>query len=122
MPAEVHRAFEQRFGVTILEGYGLSETSPVASFAPWGQPVRVGSIGVPIPGVEMKLINDDWSDVPDDPDAIGEIAIKGHNVMKGYYNRPRPPPRRSGTAGSAPATWRRRTPTATTTSSTGRRT
>jgi len=88
LPAEVHRAFERRFGVTILEGYGLSETSPVASFAPWGQPVRVGSIGVPIPGVQMKLINDDWSDVPDDPDAIGEIAIKGHNVMKGYYNRP----------------------------------
>jgi long-chain acyl-CoA synthetase len=88
LPAEVHRDFERRFGVTILEGYGLSETSPVASFAPWGQPVRVGSIGVPIPGVAMKLINDDWSDVPDDPDAIGEIAIKGHNVMKGYYNRP----------------------------------
>jgi long-chain acyl-CoA synthetase len=48
----------------------------------------VGAIGVPIPGVEMKLVNDDWSDVPDGPDAIGEIAIKGHNVMKGYYNRP----------------------------------
>ena len=88
LPGEVHKNFEERFGVTILEGYGLSETSPVASFAPWGQPVRVGSIGTPIPGVEMKLINDDWSDVPDDPDAIGEIAIKGHNIMKGYYQRP----------------------------------
>lgn len=88
LPGEVHKNFQERFGVTILEGYGLSETSPVASFAPWGQEVRVGSIGVPIPGVEMKLINDDWSDVPDDPDAIGEIAIKGHNIMKGYYRRP----------------------------------
>jgi len=88
LPGEVHKNFQERFGVTILEGYGLSETSPVASFAPWGQEVRVGSIGVPIPGVEMKLINDDWSDVADDPDAIGEIAIKGHNIMKGYYQRP----------------------------------
>ena len=88
LPVEVHKDFQRRFGVTILEGYGLSETSPVASFSPYGEPPRVGSIGVPIPGVEMKLINDDWSEVPDGPDEIGEIAIKGHNIMKGYYNRP----------------------------------
>ncbi len=88
LPVEVHKDFQRRFGVTILEGYGLSETSPVASFSPYGEPPRVGSIGVPIPGVEMKLINDDWSEVPDGPNEIGEIAIKGHNIMKGYYNRP----------------------------------
>jgi long-chain acyl-CoA synthetase len=88
LPVEVHKDFKERFGVTILEGYGLSETSPVASFSPYGQEPRVGSIGIPIPGVEMKLINDDWSDVPDGPDQVGEIAIKGHNIMKGYYNRP----------------------------------
>jgi long-chain acyl-CoA synthetase len=88
LPVEVHKAFEQRFGVTILEGYGLSETSPVASFSPLGEDVRVGSIGKPIPGVEMKLINPDWTEVEDDPDAIGEIAIKGPNIMKGYYGRP----------------------------------
>jgi len=88
LPGEVHREFQKRLGVTILEGYGLSETSPVASFSVFGQAPRVGSIGVPIPGVEMKLVNDDWSDVKDDADAIGEIAIKGHNVMKGYYKRP----------------------------------
>ena len=88
LPVEVHKEFQKRFGVTILEGYGLSETSPVASFSPYGEAPRVGSIGMPIPGVEMKLINDDWSDVPDGPDAIGEIAIKGHNIMKGYYDRP----------------------------------
>jgi long-chain acyl-CoA synthetase len=85
----VHKEFQKRFGVTILEGYGLSETSPVASFSPYGQPVRVGSIGVPIPGVEMKLLQPgSWDAVPDGPDEIGEIAIKGHNVMKGYYGRP----------------------------------
>lgn len=87
LPVDIHRQFKERFGVTILEGYGLSETSPVASFSAYGQAPRVGSIGVPIPGVEMKLINDDWSDATGD-DTIGEIAIKGHNVMKGYYQRP----------------------------------
>ena len=88
LPVEVHKEFEKRFGVVILEGYGLSETSPVASFAPLGEEVRVGSIGRPIPGVEMKLIESDWSDVADDPDVVGEIAIKGPNIMKGYYARP----------------------------------
>ncbi|QBR93249.1 long-chain-fatty-acid--CoA ligase [Nocardioides euryhalodurans] len=89
LPVEVHKDFQRRFGVTILEGYGLSETSPVASFSPYGEEVRVGSIGRPIPGVEMKLIDPaDWSDVPDGPDAVGEIAIKGPNVMKGYHDRP----------------------------------
>ncbi|CUR55239.1 putative long-chain-fatty-acid--CoA ligase [metagenome] len=88
LPVEVHKDFKQRFGVTILEGYGLSETSPVASFSRFGQEPRVGSIGVPIPGVEMKLIDPDWNEIADGPDAIGEIAIKGHNIMKGYYDRP----------------------------------
>jgi len=92
LPVEVHKEFEKRFGVTILEGYGLSETSPVASFSKYGEPVRVGSIGLPIPGVEMELIappdgTGEWK-VIEGADEIGEIAIKGHNIMKGYYNRP----------------------------------
>src|SRR6478735_3813123 len=62
LPVEVHKEFERRFGVTILEGYGLSETSPVASFSKYGEPVPVGSIGLPIPGVEMKLIDPTWGD------------------------------------------------------------
>ncbi|MCY7395242.1 MAG: long-chain fatty acid--CoA ligase [Nocardioides sp.] len=92
LPVEVHKDFQRKFGVTILEGYGLSETSPVASFSPYGEPVRPGSIGIPIPGVEMKLIDpESWDDIDvgDDPEnAVGEIAIKGHNIMKGYYDRP----------------------------------
>jgi long-chain acyl-CoA synthetase len=88
LPVDIHRQVRERFGVTILEGYGLSETSPVASFSRFGDEPRVGSIGKPVPGVEMKLINDDWSDVVGDADAIGEIAIKGHNIMKGYHGRP----------------------------------
>jgi len=86
MPVEVLRGFEEKFGCVILEGYGLSETSPVASF---NHPHRVrkpGSIGTPIEGVEMRLIDDDWNTVPDGE--IGEIAIRGHNVMKGYWNKP----------------------------------
>ena len=89
LPVEVHKDFETKFGVTILEGYGLSETSPVASFSPLGEGVRVGSIGKPVPGVEMKLIQpDSWDEVEWSEDTIGEIAIKGHNIMKGYYGRP----------------------------------
>ena len=91
LPVEVHKEFERRFGVTILEGYGLSETSPVSSFSVWGEPARVGSIGKPIPGVEMKLINPEpgvREDLEDGDDVVGEIAIKGPNIMKGYYGRP----------------------------------
>jgi long-chain acyl-CoA synthetase len=89
LPVEVHREVAARFGVTILEGYGLSETSPVASFSTVGTEPRVGSIGVPVPGVEMELIEPgSWTPVEWSEDAIGEIAIKGHNVMKGYYKRP----------------------------------
>ena len=93
LPGEIHKNFADRFGVTLLEGYGLSETSPVASFSVYGQEPRVGSIGVPIPGVEMKLVDDEWNEIDGDVDEdgfspIGEIAIRGHNVMKGYYNRP----------------------------------
>lgn len=89
LPVEIHKEFEQRFGVTILEGYGLSETSPVASFSTLGEPPRPGSVGVPIPGVEMALLHPtSWAPVDWAPDAIGEIAIRGHNVFKGYLNRP----------------------------------
>ena len=88
LPVEVLRGFEEAFGVPVLEGYGLSETSPVASFSPYGEEVRVGSIGVPIPGVEMRLISPEPGDWADTDGEIGEIAIKGPNIMKGYYNRP----------------------------------
>jgi long-chain acyl-CoA synthetase len=79
MPVEVMRAFEERFGGVILEGYGLSETSPTASFNRSRTERKPGSIGTPIPGVEMKLA--------DESDGVGEIAIRGHCVMKGYWQR-----------------------------------
>ena len=88
LPVELHRQFQDTFGITILEGYGLSETSPLASFSRISEEPRIGSIGRPVPGVEMKLIDSSWSEVEDTPDTIGEIAIRGHNIMKGYYRRP----------------------------------
>ncbi|WP_040700222.1 long-chain-fatty-acid--CoA ligase [Nocardia vinacea] len=88
LPVQVHAEFHERFGITIVEGYGLSETSPAASFSVSTEPIRPGSIGRPVPGVEMTLIDDHWNVLPDGPDVVGEIAIRGHNVMKGYYKRP----------------------------------
>ncbi|HEY3258667.1 MAG TPA: long-chain fatty acid--CoA ligase [Pseudonocardiaceae bacterium] len=74
------------FGVKIREGYGLSETSPVATFNHPGTPAKPGSIGQPVWGIEVKLIDNHWREVPDG--AIGEIAIRGHNIMSGYLGRP----------------------------------
>jgi long-chain acyl-CoA synthetase len=88
LPVETLNAFEQEFGAKILEGYGLSETSPVASFNHPDKERKPGSIGTPIQGVEMKLVDDDGNDVPMGGDEVGEIAIRGHNVMKGYWRKP----------------------------------
>ena len=115
LPVELLKGFEAAFGCKVLEGYGLSETSPVASFNHADRERKPGSIGTPIKGVEMKLV--------DPENGVGEIAIRGHNVMKGYWNRPEPRPTRSTpTAGSRPATWPRSTTTASTSSSIARRT
>ncbi|GGC34712.1 long-chain-fatty-acid--CoA ligase [Brevibacterium sediminis] len=86
MPVEVMKNFESAFDCIILEGYGLSETSPVACFNQPGMERKTGTIGVPVRGVEMKLVDDDDNDVP--VGEIGEIAIKGEPVMKGYWGRP----------------------------------
>jgi long-chain acyl-CoA synthetase len=85
LPGEVLRGVEEAFGVVILEGYGLSETSPVASFNKVDKR-RVGSIGLPVEGVEMKVVDDDDNEVA--TGEVGEIVIKGHNIMKGYLGRP----------------------------------
>ena len=86
LPVELLKAFEEAFGCAILEGYGLSETSPVASFNMRSVGRKPGTIGTAIPGVEMRLIDDDWNTVA--AGEVGEIAIKGPNIMKGYWNRP----------------------------------
>ena len=80
------RAFEEKFSAMILEGYGLSETSPVASFNHPDKARKAGSIGTPIAGCEMKVISDDGADLP--VGEVGEIVIRGENVMKGYWDKP----------------------------------
>jgi long-chain acyl-CoA synthetase len=86
MPVEVMKSFEKQFGCIVLEGYGLSETAPVASFNRPDLERKPGSIGVPVRGVEMRLVDDDGGDVA--TGEVGEIAIRGENVMKGYWKRP----------------------------------
>ena len=86
MPAELMRGFEEKFGCIILEGYGLSETSPVASFNHPDKERKPGSIGTPIEGVEMQVWDNDGNELPQGE--VGEIVIRGHNLMKGYRNRP----------------------------------
>jgi long-chain acyl-CoA synthetase len=86
LPVEVMRNFERAFGCSILEGYGLSETSPVASFNHPDRERKPGSIGTPVDGVEMKVVDEHGRAVP--LGEVGEIAIRGHNVMKGYWRRP----------------------------------
>ncbi|AKU17588.1 long-chain-fatty-acid--CoA ligase [Luteipulveratus mongoliensis] len=86
LPVEVLRRFEERFGCAVLEGYGLSETSPVASFNRPDQERRPGSIGTPVTGVQMAIV--DGAGTPVTTGEVGEIVIRGHNIMKGYWDKP----------------------------------
>jgi long-chain acyl-CoA synthetase len=86
MPVEVLKEFEREFDCVVLEGYGTSETSPVASFNHPHAPRKAGTIGTPVRGVRMRLVDADGHDVADGD--IGEIAIRGEGLMKGYWNRP----------------------------------
>ena len=100
LPVEVLSSVEEAFGLTVLEGYGLSETSPVASFNHPDRPSKAGSVGIPIRGVEMALARppaeDEGADDapgadgvelldPTDVDAVGEVVIRGENIMLGYW-------------------------------------
>src|SRR6201999_353143 len=86
MPVEVLHGFEKAFDTELIEGYGLSETSPVASSGHPNQVRKPGSIGTPIEKVEMRIVDEDGKEVPQGE--VGEIVIRGHNIMKGYWNRP----------------------------------
>jgi long-chain acyl-CoA synthetase len=86
MPMEVLRRFEDKFGSAVLEGYGLPETSGTACFNHPGAVRKAGSVGTPIHGVQMRVVDAYASEVP--TGTPGEIQIRGHNVMKGYWNSP----------------------------------
>ncbi|MFG2825551.1 long-chain fatty acid--CoA ligase [Kitasatospora sp. NPDC048365] len=87
LPVEVLTGFEAAYGCAVLEGYGLSETSPVASFNHPDRPRRPGTVGTPVEGVEMRVLDPaTGASLPDGE--VGEIAVRGHNVMKGYWRNP----------------------------------
>jgi long-chain acyl-CoA synthetase len=85
MPVEILLAFEHAFGATVLEGYGLSETTSIASFNRPDRERKPGSIGVPVGDTEMRLVDDEGVEVPQG--AIGEIALRGSVVMRAYWDR-----------------------------------
>ncbi|NOX96488.1 MAG: long-chain fatty acid--CoA ligase [Nitrospirae bacterium] len=86
LPVEVMHAFESKYKVLIYEGDGPTECSPVTSVNPIGGKRKPGSIGLPVPGVEMKIVDEEGKYLP--PEKIGEIVVRGPNVMKGYLNQP----------------------------------
>jgi long-chain acyl-CoA synthetase len=85
LPLEVIKGFEAKFKTKIIEGYGLSETSPIATFNKHDAS-RAGSVGFPVWGVEVRIVDENGNDVAESE--LGEIIIRGHNIMKGYYKRP----------------------------------
>jgi long-chain acyl-CoA synthetase len=87
LPEDVLSKFEAKFGIRVLEGYGLSETASTASF---NRPDdrRALSVGKPIWGVQMRVADDQDRPLPAGQDSVGEIQIRGHNVMKGYLGKP----------------------------------
>jgi len=86
LPVQVLEDFEEKFKVQILEGYGMSEGSPVVTFNQIETGRKPGSIGKPVWGVEVKIVDEEGNDLPDGEK--GEIVYRGHNVMKGYYRKP----------------------------------
>jgi long-chain acyl-CoA synthetase len=88
IPAQVLQAFEQRFDVPILEGYGLSESASTATVNPGVDHRKMLSIGKPIWGIQLRIVDENDQPLPNGPEHIGEILLRGHNITKGYYKRP----------------------------------
>jgi long-chain acyl-CoA synthetase len=87
MPVEVLTAFERTYKAFVLEGYGLSEGTCASSLNPLdGRPRKIGSVGVPLPGQELRIVADGGHALP--PGQVGEITLRGPNVMQGYYRNP----------------------------------
>jgi long-chain acyl-CoA synthetase len=84
LPVAVHQRFEEKFGIPLLEGYGLTEASPVVTLNPEKRRVT-GSVGKALPGIELRILGEDGKPVM--PGDVGEICVRGANVMKGYFNQ-----------------------------------
>ncbi len=86
LPLEILRGIEEKYQIPILEGYGLSETCPVATFNQLSRERKPGSVGAPIWGIEVNVVDSDDNRLP--AGEVGEVIIRGHNIMKGYYGKP----------------------------------
>ena len=86
LPGETLLKFDRKFHFPLLEGYGLSEASPVVSFNPIRGVQKPGSVGLPLPDIEVKVFDDHSRELP--TGQVGEIVVRGPNVMRGYYNQP----------------------------------
>lgn len=86
MPVTIHERWYDLFGFNILEGYGLSECSPIVTNHRPGEPIKIGSIGRALPGVKVKIFDENDQEVP--IGKKGEVVVQGPNVMKGYWNKP----------------------------------
>lgn len=86
MPVSIHKRWKEIFGFDILEGYGLSECSPIVANHRPGEVIKYGSVGPALPGVMVKIVDEKDQEVP--IGEVGEVVVKGPNVMKGYWNRP----------------------------------
>jgi long-chain acyl-CoA synthetase len=83
LPDEVARTFAARFGIPLRQGYGLTEASPAVSFPDPAQPARVGSVGTPLSGIEVRIVDSDGEEV--DHGDPGELLLRGPNVFAGYF-------------------------------------
>ena len=88
LPVEVLEEFENRTSKKIIEGYGLSEASPVTHVNPVSNNRKVGTIGLPVPGTDMKIVKGKLFKRSQSPEHDGELVVSGPQVMKGYWNRP----------------------------------
>ena len=89
IPAEVLDAFEEKFGIVILEGYGLTETASTTTFNVSAAERKIYSVGKPIWGVEVQIWDDENRLLPPGADHVGEIVIRGVNMMRGYFRNPK---------------------------------
>lgn len=88
MPVEAIRQFEEAFGARIMEGYGLSEASPITHMTPALGLRKAGSIGLPLPDTEARIVDMELGAVPLAPGKVGELVVRGPQVMAGYWNKP----------------------------------
>ena len=88
MPVEYIRQFESEYKVTFIEGYGLSEASPITHLNPCKGLKKIGSIGLPFPDTQAQIVDMEVGQLPLPPGKVGELVISGPQVMRGYWNRP----------------------------------